>query len=95
MRRKRVGNLWFTIKYVAFLVILTSSLIWAIYLIHERTTERFLRETKRQNEVINQYFKKIQRYHGVAIVSTDFSHFIRLNGEVCKLKSYEKPPMYR
>ena len=30
--------------------------------------------------------KYIQRYHGVCAVATDFSHFIRLDGEICRLK---------
>lgn len=32
-------------------------------------------------------YTEIIRYHGDVMVSTDFSHFIRLNGERCELRT--------
>lgn len=81
--------------FIIFLILLAFSVAWGISTVSERMAEKIFREDKKQKEMIDKHFKEIQRKHGDVMVSTDFSHFIRLNGEKCRLKPWEKPPMYR
>lgn len=53
--------------------------------------QELVKESQRQEEEYRKAFGKIQQRHGAVAVSTDFTHFIRLNGEVCRIKEQEKP----
>ena len=39
----------------------------------------------RQIQIDRARFERIQRYHGAVAVATDWSHALRLNGEVIRL----------
>jgi len=69
-------------------------LFWGVcHICATKIAEQMLQEYQQQERVIRDSFDSIQKKHGAVAVATDFSHFIRLNGEVCRLKDYEKPKM--
>lgn len=68
---------------VIFCVIFLAGLACWKIIDHERVTwgTRITREIQRDRA----RFERIQRYHGAVAVATDWSHALRLNGEVIRL----------
>ena len=81
-----------TLVWYVVLGLLMILLLWGFcFLCANRVAKLSAQENQRQEEQIRNAFGKIQQRHGAVAVSTDFTHFIRLNGEVCRIKAHEKP----
>jgi len=71
-----------TLAVIFCVIFLAGVAGWQI-IDHERATwgKRITREIQRERA----RFGRIQRYHGAVAVATDWSHALRLNGEVIRL----------
>ena len=79
-----------------FLYLVLVTLVW--FLLWQLCSEcgqmlraKYQQDLLKREQAIHDACKGIFHRHGSVAISTDFTHFIRLNGEVCRIKEHEKP----
>lgn len=78
------------IELVIFAVLVSLMLgafVWQMCCRDQAAWEAELKQTVQYDQT---RFRKIQRKHGAVAVATDWSHCVRLNGEVFKLRKPER-----